>query len=364
MICSVMMSSQTVLPKKPKMPSNVGLGASAKHDFFDRLQHITERYLSWRRRRICIRKEKQKKKNVVRDWVEAFLWAACVVLIVNQYLLQAYQIPSGSMIDTLLVGDRIFVNKAIYGPELLPGVGKLPSPISPERNEVIIFMNPDYESRGPVFDFVQRIIFMLTLSLVDIDRDEFGQPRPQFLIKRAVGVGGDRFISDRGNLLIRPAGEDRWLGENEFNAMRGTHHNVVRLLSADDYTAIEAAGRAAAFNQMMLPVPHAIAAQASVARFMPFHDAEAFNSARLEVLRGAHPHNRFHAEDWASYRMGWYVPEGRIFPLGDNRDNSLDGRRFGSVPKASVLGRALIVYWPGDFSARRFAAFARFGAIQ
>jgi len=333
-------------------------------DFFDRLQLLTERYLTFRRRRSRIRKEKQKKKNVIRDWIEAFLWAAGVVLLINQYLFQAYQIPTGSMIDTLLVGDRIFVNKAIYGPELLPGIGKLPSPIQPSRNEIVIFKNPAYISRGPVFDVAQRIIYMLTLSLVDIDRDEFGDPRPQFLIKRAVGVGGDRFISERGNLRIRPAGEDRWFDETEFNALRGTNHNIIRLLDEQDYIALEAAGRAAAFTHLMLPVPHTLAPYVARVRTIPIPDSDAFNKARLEVLRGAHPHERRYAALLAWHRQGWYVPETRIFPVGDNRDNSQDGRAFGSVISSSVLGRALIVYWPGDFSARRFAAFERFGAIR
>jgi len=338
--------------------------SSSRPDFFDRIQYLTERYLTYRKRKIQARKEKQKKKNVILDWLEAFLWAAGVVLLINQYLFQAYQIPTGSMIDTLLVGDRIFVNKMVYGPELLPGVGKLPSPFEPSRNEIIIFKNPTYISRGPVFDIAQRIIYMLTLSLVDIDRDEFGQPRPQFLIKRAVGVGGDRFIADRGNLLIRPAGEDRWFNESEFNAMRGTSHNIIRLLNEQDYIAMKAAGAAAGFSQLMLPAPHALAAQGAAARMLPALDSQALNEARLEVLRGAHPHDRRYAALLASYRQGWYIPENRIFALGDNRDNSQDGRNFGSVVTSSVLGRALIVYWPGDFSARRFAAFQRFGAIR
>ena len=108
-------------------------------DFFDRLQNLTERYLSYRKKVKRIRREKQKKKNIIIDWLEAFLWAAGMVLLINQYLIQAYQIPSGSMIDTLLIGDRIFVNKVVYGPELLPGLGKLPSPIRPKRNDIIIF---------------------------------------------------------------------------------------------------------------------------------------------------------------------------------------------------------------------------------
>ncbi|MCL2602381.1 MAG: S26 family signal peptidase, partial [Treponema sp.] len=79
---------------------------SSAPDFFDRVQQCTEWLLTYRKRKIQAKKEKQRKKNPIFDWLEAFLWAAGVVLLINQYLFQAYQIPSGSMIDTLLIGDR------------------------------------------------------------------------------------------------------------------------------------------------------------------------------------------------------------------------------------------------------------------
>ena len=204
--------------------------APKQRDFFDTLQSVTEGLLTRRNRIRRIKKEKQKAKNPLLDWLGAFIWAAGMVLLANQYLLQAYVIPSGSMINTLLIGDRIFVNKLIYGPELLPGLVKLPSPIKPQRNDIIIFENPSYISRGPVFDVAQRIIYMLTISLVDIDRDEMGQPRAHFLIKRAVGMGGDRFIMERGEMKVRFAGEDRWANEREFNARRGWKHRISRLM--------------------------------------------------------------------------------------------------------------------------------------
>src|SRR5215510_11223540 len=123
-----------------------------KPDFIDRLQSLTKAYLTRRNRNRRVKKEKQKAKNPVLDWIEAFFWAAGMVLLANQYLMQAYVIPSGSMEDTLLIGDRVFVNKLIYGPEVLPGVIKLPGVFKPKRNEIIIFENPSYISKGPVFD--------------------------------------------------------------------------------------------------------------------------------------------------------------------------------------------------------------------
>ena len=332
--------------------------------FLDRLQNLTESYLSSRRRSRRIKKEKQKAKNVVLDWIEAFLWAAGVVLLINQYLFQAYQIPSGSMIDTLLIGDRIFVNKIIYGPELLPGLGKLPSPIIPRRNDIIIFENPSYISRGPVFDIAQRIIYMLTLSMVDIDRDENGEPKAHFLIKRAVGVGGDWFIADRGNMRLRPAGESRWIDEKDFCALKGMKHNVSRLMDESAYPALEAAGRAAAYNDLGLGIPLSLQSIAYRAASINYPDLIAHEKARLEVLRGAYPHDARYSMVLARHNRGIYVPEARILPLGDNRDNSRDGRYFGPVKRSKILGRGSIIYWPGDFRRRRFDALPRFGFIR
>jgi len=320
--------------------------AQNRTDFFDRLQTLTEAFLTRRKHDQRIKKEKQKVKNQVLDWIDAFIWAACMVLLANQYLLQAYVIPSGSMINTLLVRDRIFVNKLIYGPELLPGIAKLPSPIKPARNDIIIFENPSYISRGPVFDVAQRIIFMLTISLVDIDRDEAGQPRPHFLIKRAVGMAGDRFIMEKGEMKIRFAGDDRWTDEREYAAARGWKHNISRLMEKEKYRTLEAAGKAAAWQDLGLSAPERLQKEASLASSIRFPDFLAHERARLETLRCAMPHDRRYATLLARHSLGWYVPEGRLLPLGDNRDNSRDGRYFGPVRLSKVLGKGSTIFWP------------------
>jgi signal peptidase I len=317
-----------------------------KVDFFDRLSGITEWYLTRRRGKARIKKEKLREKNPVLDWIEAFFWAAGMVLLINQYLLQAYEIPSGSMIDTLMIRDKIFVNKLIYGPELLPGVGKLPSPFTPRRDEVIIFENPSYISRGAFFDIAHRVVFMLTLSFVDIDRDENGEPRAQFLIKRAAGMEGDRFISDHGEMKILFSGEETWVFERDYNAGFGLDHHISRMVEESAYSALEAAGRASAFLDLALNPPESLTARASSLSGLRYPDYFATEAARLELFRSAFPQdNRYRA--WlARQKMGWYVPEGYIFPLGDNRDNSRDGRYFGPVRKSRVLGKGAFIFWP------------------
>ncbi|MDR3020115.1 MAG: signal peptidase I [Treponema sp.] len=315
-------------------------------DFFDKIQLITEKYLSRRARIRRIKKEKRKAKNPILDWIDAFLWAACMVLLINQYFLQAYRIPSGSMIDTLNVGDHIFVNKLIYGPELLPGLLKMPSPIKPKRNDIVIFENPSYISRGPVFDIAQRVIYMLTLSLVDIDREESGEPRVHFLIKRAVGEAGDRFVMENGEMRICFAGEERWISEREYNQSRGFSHNITRLMTQRQYPAIAASGKIAGWSDRGLFVSEKLAASARAVSELHFPDYIAHENARLETLRKAAPADNRYSALLARHNLGWYVPEGRIFPLGDSRDNSRDGRFFGPVRLSRVLGNGLFIYLP------------------
>jgi signal peptidase I len=316
-------------------------------DFFSRVQHITEAWLTRRNRIRRIKKEKQQQKNPVLDWIEAFLWAAGMVLLINQYLFQAYQIPSGSMIDTLLIKDHIIVNKIIYGPELLPGVAKLPSPVKPKRNDIIIFDNPTYISRGPVFDIAQRILYMLTLSLLDIDRDENGEPRAHFLIKRAVGMAGDRFMMEDGEMKIRFAGEDRWIDERKYAASMNWNYHISRLMKNDQYPGLYALGQEAAWTDLGYPVPERLVSLSRNLENLHYLDYIAFEKARLETLRKALPHDsRYRMLLARQHSLGWYVPEGRVMPLGDNRDNSRDGRYFGPVRMSKILGKGSFIYWP------------------
>jgi signal peptidase I len=229
---------------------------------------------------------------------------------------------------------------------LLPGVLKMPSPIKPKRNDIIIFENPTYISRGPVFDIAQQIIYRLTLTLIDIDKDEMGQPRVHFLIKRAVGAGGDRFTMERGEMRVRFAGEDRWVGERDYARARGWNHHISRLLQQEQYPALEAAGSASAWADLGLPVSPKMRAASEQASILRSPDSLAYEQAWLETLRKAAPHEKRYAARLARLRLDWYVPEGRIFPLGDNRDNSRDGRYFGPVRVPKVLAKGMIIHWP------------------
>jgi signal peptidase I len=312
----------------------------------DTVQELTEAFLTRHNRRKREKKEKQRKKNPVLDWVEAFLWAALVVLIINQYLLQAYQIPSGSMETTLMPQDRIFVNKLVFGPELIPGQIKLPGLATPKRAQVIIFENPSYIGKGPVFDLVQRVLYMLTLSLVDIDRNAQGQPRPHFLIKRAVGVGGDRLRVEDGSMSFKPEGEAAWLPEADFKKLAGLTYHTRRILSPKDYVTIHKAGTAEGIQEAGLPLSSEEKSALNGISSIPYADSLQLDKDRLKALVAVDPQDRRFSARYEFYVMGWWVPPTRIFPMGDNRDNSRDARYFGPVRLSNVLGKAMFRYWP------------------
>lgn len=311
------------------------------------VQIITEKILTRRKRKKLRQKKKQQAKNPILDWIEAFLWAAGVVLLINQYLFQAYQIPSGSMIDTLLIKDHIFVNKIIFGPELIPGKFKIPSVVKPERNDVMIFENPTYISRGPAFDIFQRILYMLTLSLVDIDKDEEGKPKPHFLIKRAIAVGGDSIRFREGDVQIKPPGFENWIDESDFLKISNLPETTRRTIDTSDYKYIRASAYIDAYQKSNIRFQENLLKLGSSSD-KSYGDMFAWMKYRNEALYSINPHERRYGVLWRKFDTGWYIPEGWLMPLGDNRDNSKDGRYFGPVSLDKVLGKAMFKYWPLD----------------
>src|SRR5689334_1901670 len=98
--------------------------------------------------------ETRKRKSVVREYAEAIAIAILLALVIRTLIVQAFTIPSGSMMDTLLVGDYILVNKFLYGPELPVTDYRLPGVRQPTRGDIIVFKYPQDEKR----DFIKRII--------------------------------------------------------------------------------------------------------------------------------------------------------------------------------------------------------------
>ncbi len=94
------------------------------------------------------------RKSLFREYAEAIFIAVLLALVIRQCGVQAFTIPSGSMMDTLLVGDYILVNKFLFGAELPFTDTHLPGLRKPEHGDIVVFKYPNDESR----DFIKRVI--------------------------------------------------------------------------------------------------------------------------------------------------------------------------------------------------------------
>jgi signal peptidase I len=98
---------------------------------------------------------KPTKKPVVREYAEALLVALLLAFFIRSFVVQAFKIPSGSMLPTLQIGDHILVNKFIYGLRLpYPFERTLVEWGQPQRGDVIVFVYP----KDPSKDFIKRVV--------------------------------------------------------------------------------------------------------------------------------------------------------------------------------------------------------------
>lgn len=94
------------------------------------------------------------RKSEVREYAESILVAIAVAMALRAFVVEAFKIPSESMVPTLQVGDHIFVNKFTYGPAVPYSKSRLWSRMPPERGDVIVFAYPEH----PEQDFIKRVI--------------------------------------------------------------------------------------------------------------------------------------------------------------------------------------------------------------
>jgi signal peptidase I len=97
---------------------------------------------------------KRKPTSKIREYLEAIVVAVLIALFIRTFIIQAYKIPSRSMVPTLLVGDHLLVNKFIYGVKI-PYFRKTIIPVTdPKRGDIVVFIYPNDRSK----DFIKRVI--------------------------------------------------------------------------------------------------------------------------------------------------------------------------------------------------------------
>ncbi|MBT8335058.1 MAG: signal peptidase I [Gemmatimonadetes bacterium] len=104
--------------------------------------------------RRALRRESPSVFRTIWDWTRSVALALVLFMVVRALVVEAFKIPTGSMEGTLLIGDFLLVNKAVYGAEI-PGTGlHLPAFAEPHRGDVVVF-NPPHE---PTKNYVKRLV--------------------------------------------------------------------------------------------------------------------------------------------------------------------------------------------------------------
>lgn len=198
------------------------------------------------------------------DWIKSLAIAIVLALVIKTTLVEAYKIPSGSMENTLLVGDFLLANKFLYGAKLPLLPYHLPALREPVPGDVIIFKYP-------------------------------GDGKTNY-IKRLVATEGQKVKIVNKRVFV-------------------------------DGKAIS------------LP-PHGKTDPGPILPHFPGGPHAPFSFNQFD---GASAYNR---DNFGPYT----VPKGRLFVMGDNRDNSFDSRFWGPVPRELVMGKALVIHWSWERS--------------
>lgn len=143
------------------------------------------------------------------EWVDAIIQAACVVLLFTVFIFQLYVIPSESMVSQFMIGDRVAGVKFLSGPTFPLSSFRFPQFHTYERGDVVIIRNPHYENEpnNELKFFMSQLIQYLTLTTVNINKDENGSVKADPLVKRVVGLAGEKVMLVDGVLYIKKAGE-------------------------------------------------------------------------------------------------------------------------------------------------------------
>ncbi len=154
------------------------------------------------------------RKSEIREYAESIGMAVGVALLLRAFVVEAFKIPSGSMLPTLQIQDHIFVNKFRYGPTVPYTRSRLFQDLPPERGDVVVFETPDPSPHNEGQDFIKRVI-ALPGDTLDVDG---GHPIINGWRVPSCSVGeyefqesGGPFGSKSGELVVEYLGEATYL---------------------------------------------------------------------------------------------------------------------------------------------------------
>ncbi len=264
-------------------------------------------------------RSKNKKKSRPKEYFDALIFAALVAIFLKIFFIEAYRIPTGSMENTLLVGDFLLVNKFVYGsttPRNIPFSDKripyfrFPDLREPKRGDVVVFDFPgsrDEVQSPEVVNYIKRLIgepgdtLQIINRIVYVNQQVFPNP-PE-----------SKFISSPQNSnIVNPRIFPKGSGWNEDN------YGPIRVPKEDDIIKLDSS---------------------NIDMWRMFITREGHN---VQVL----PNTGIVIDGISANE--YKVQQDYFFMMGDNRNNSLDSRFWGFVPRDLIVGEALIIYWSWD----------------
>jgi signal peptidase I len=293
------------------------------------------------------------RKSTVREYVESIGIAILIALFLRAFVIEAFKIPSGSMIPSLEIGDHIFVNKFLYGVRIPYTDRKVLEVRAPRRGEVIVFVYPCDRER----DYIKRIVAVagdtveVRCNLLYVN----GEPVPQTLMgdrdcrfwdyNERYGQA-DASWDTRFCPLATP--ESPWALCNcsrYREALGGLRYETIyrpqRPAEGDLYAGSD-------FPRVPRPGPVA----------QPQCDTDEWRAAQLgEFVDTARGVGR------CQLQRHYVVPAGHVFVMGDNREKSNDSRVWGPVPLDDIKGKALFVWWAGKPDPAERRQWERIGAL-
>ncbi len=139
------------------------------------------------------------------EWIDALVQAVFFVFLLQIFFFQLYVIPSESMVGEFLVGDKVIVTKFNCGPKFpLTDIG-FPDFTDYKRGDVVVLRNPKYtiDRKSEIQSVTSHLLYMLSFSGLQLNRDEDGNMKYDPLVKRICGEEGEQLVMLDGTLYAR-----------------------------------------------------------------------------------------------------------------------------------------------------------------
>jgi signal peptidase I len=279
-------------------------------------------------------------KSTIREYVESIGVAIAIALVLRAFVVEAFKIPSSSMIPTMEIGDHIFVNKFIYGVRIPWTRTKLFEVRPPRRGEVIVFMNPCIPDK----DYIKRIVAIAGDTV---------EMRCSKLYVNGVAVRQD-LTQEQGCSYwdLKDESKGLWLKER-CSRYRETIDEVTYEAFYDDERPAKDRSRARG-NVEPSPMkddwPEIMSSADRLADAIP--SCAHYSPQPGEVVEDRPPvgaivptSNAGMSRTACAPQLHYVVPPDHVFCMGDNRDNSNDSRTWGPVPVENIKGKALFIWW-------------------